>query len=74
MVDINQIINEISRSTNIDKQIVDTTCKHVFQCLVELMKDPEDTHDILFNGLFKFKLKPRFRLNKTKNYSPNEDK
>lgn len=27
------------------------------------MRDPEDSHDILFNKLFKFKLKPKFRNN-----------
>lgn len=27
------------------------------------MRDPEDTHDILFNKLFKFKLKSKFRNN-----------
>jgi hypothetical protein len=35
------------------------------------MKDPEDYREILFNKLFKFKLKSRFKDNKTKNYSPN---
>lgn len=27
------------------------------------MRDPEDSHDILFNKLFKFKLKSKFRNN-----------
>ena len=35
-----------------------------------VMKDDEDYHDILFNQLFKFKLKGRFKDNKTKPYSP----
>lgn len=35
------------------------------------MKDDKDTHDILLNKLFKFKLKPRFKNNKQANYSPN---
>lgn len=34
------------------------------------MKDDEDYMNIMFNGLFKFKLKPRFKLNKTSKYSP----
>lgn len=34
------------------------------------MKDDQDTHDILINELFKFKLKPRFKNNKQANYSP----
>lgn len=36
------------------------------------MKDETDLHDILFNGLFRFKLKGRFKDNKTKRYSPYE--
>lgn len=35
------------------------------------MKDDYDTHDILINKLFRFKLKPRFENNKQQNYSPN---
>ena len=27
------------------------------------MQDPDDTHDILFNKLFRFKLKSRFKEN-----------
>lgn len=38
------------------------------------MKDPEDYHDILFNGLMRFKLKGRFKEDKTKQYSPNYEK
>ena len=34
------------------------------------MKDPQDCHDILFRRLFRFKLKNRFKENKTKDYSP----
>lgn len=34
------------------------------------MKDETDYHDILFGGLFKFKLKNRFKEDKTKKYSP----
>lgn len=33
------------------------------------MKDPEDTRDILFNKLFKFKLKSRFKENKNLKYN-----
>ena len=37
------------------------------------MKDPLDTKDILLHKLFRFKLKSRFKENKQKNYSPNEN-
>lgn len=33
------------------------------------MKSEEDCRDILFNKLFKFKLKQRFNYNKTRKYS-----
>ena len=33
------------------------------------MKDGEDTRDILFNQAFKFKLKRRYKQDKTKQYS-----
>lgn len=33
------------------------------------MKDDTDTRDILFNELFKFKLKSRFKDNKQKEYT-----
>lgn len=33
------------------------------------MKDETDCHDILFNELFKFKLKRRFKNNKLEKYS-----
>lgn len=33
------------------------------------MKDDTDTRDILFNKLFKFKLKKRFKENKTQKYT-----
>jgi len=34
------------------------------------MKDPDDYHDILFNKLFRFSLKPRFKIDKQSDYSP----
>lgn len=72
MIDIDKIIKQISTNTGIDVEIVDAVCKHAFKCTVEIMKDPNDYHEILFNKLFKFKLKNRFKDNKTKNYSPND--
>ena len=41
-----------------------------FRFTTDVMKDPEDYHDILFNKLFRFTLKPRFKVDKTKKYSP----
>lgn len=69
MIDIDDVTKEVSLNTGIDREIVSTVCKHVFLFTVEKMKDDNDTKDILFNQLFKFKLKRRFKENKTQNYS-----
>lgn len=61
MITIDQIIKEISNRTEIDQEIVDSVCKHVFKFTADKMKDKENYHDILFNGLFKFKLKNKFK-------------
>lgn len=67
MIDINNVIKEVSNKLNIDEQIVDAVCKHPFKQTVDLMKG-DDTKDILFNTLFKFKLKTRFKNNKKQKY------
>lgn len=72
MIDINNVIKETSKRTKIPIETVDAICKHTFRFTADVMKDENDYHDILFNKLFKFKLKNRFKDNKTKNYSPND--
>ena len=67
MIDINNVIKEVSNKLNIDEQIVDVVCKHPFKQTVDLMKG-DNTKDILFNTLFKFKLKTRFKNNKKQKY------
>ena len=69
MIDIDDVIKEVSKNTGVDKEIVATICKHPFNYTVEVMKDTDDIRDILFNQLFKFKLKRRFKENKTQKYS-----
>lgn len=69
MIDIDNVTKQVSLNTGIDREIVSTVCKHVFLCTLDAMKDDEDTKDILFNQLFKFKLKKRFKENKTQKYS-----
>lgn len=69
MIEINDIIKEVSKETKIDIETVDVVCKHVFQETVKMMKHKTDVSDILFNKLFKFKLKKRFLENKQLNYS-----
>lgn len=69
MTDIDQIIKEVSAETGVDRETVETICKHVFDYTVYIMKDESDTRDILFNKLFKLKLKRRFKENKSQKYS-----
>ena len=69
MIDIEQVIKEVSKRTGIDKEMVEVVCKHPFIQTVELMKDLNSSQDILFNQLFKFKLKRRYKENKSKGYT-----
>ena len=69
MISIDKISKEVSKRLNLDEDLVKTICRHTFQCVVDTMKDETDCRDILFNGLFKFKLKTRFKENKTRQYS-----
>ena len=63
-----QIANDLNEDPNVVKQIV----MHQFQFVVNIMKDEDDTRDVLINKLFRFKLKKRFKDNKQSNYSPYE--
>lgn len=69
MIEIDQIVKEVSDETGIDKDTVAAICKHVFSYTVSAMKDGNDVNDILFNKLFKFKLKRRYKEDKTQKYS-----
>jgi hypothetical protein len=68
MITLDDVIKQVSKNLNVDKEIVNTVCKHVFQQTVDIMKS-DDTSDILFNEMFKFKLKRRFREDKNRQYS-----
>lgn len=72
MKTIDEVIKTVSKNLNIDQDIVSVVCKHVFKFTEDIMKDENDYHDILFNGLLRFKLKGRFKEDKTKQYSPYE--
>ena len=68
MIALEDVIKQVSKNLNVDKEIVSQVCKHVFDETVRIMKS-DDTSDILFNKLFKFKLKRRFKENKTRPYT-----
>lgn len=69
MIDIEEVIKEVSKRTNVDKDLVSVICKHPFLQTVEIMKDDNNVQDVLFNQLFKFKLKRRYKENKTNRYT-----
>ena len=68
MIDIDSVAIEVSKETGYDLDIVKKVCQHVFKQTEQIMKS-EDTSDILFNKLFKFKLKRRYKDNKQKEYT-----
>lgn len=68
MIDIDSVAREVSKETGYDLDIVKKVCQHVFKQTEQIMKS-EDISDILFNKLFKFKLKRRYKDNKQKEYT-----
>lgn len=71
-MNIEKVCKRISKELGEDYELVHDIVMYEFKFTTDIMKDPDDYRDILFNKLFKFKLKNRFKLDKTKNYSPNE--
>lgn len=68
MITLDDVIKQVSKNLDIDRDIVNVVCKHVFQQTVDIMKS-DDTSDILFNEMFKFKLKRRFKEDKNRQYT-----
>lgn len=68
MLTIEDVIKEVSNRTQIDKELVSIVCKHPFNAIVEIMKNDDEYRDILLNGFIKFKLKSRYKKDKTKPY------
>lgn len=68
MITLDDVIKQVSKNLNVDREIVNAVCKHVFQQTVDIMKS-DNTSDILFNEAFKFKLKRRFKEDKTRQYT-----
>lgn len=69
---IEKVCKRISKELGEDYNLVYDIVMYQFEYTMNIMKDPNDYRDILFNKLFKFKLKNRFKDDKTKSYSPNE--
>lgn len=72
-MDLDKVCRQIAKELDEDYETVRKIVMFEFYFTTQIMKDEDDTHDILFNKLFKFKLKPRFKINKQNKYSPNEN-
>ncbi len=71
-MNIDKVCRQIAKDLNEDQNVVKQIVMHQFQFVVDVMKDEDDTRDVLINKLFRFKLKKRFKDNKQSNYSPYE--
>ena len=72
MTDVDEICRQISKTLNEDFSFVKDVVTSQFLFISKLMKDDDDTKDILINKLVRFKLKDRFKKNKERDYSPYE--
>lgn len=69
-MELDKTCRVIAKELDEDYDLVRKIVLHEFYFTTQVMKDDTDTHDILFNKLFKFKLKKRFKDNKQLKYSP----
>lgn len=72
MMNIDKVCRQIAKDLNEDPNVIKQIVMHQFQFVIDVMKDEDDTRDVLINKLFRFKLKKRFKDNKQSNYSPYE--
>ena len=72
MTDVDVICRQISKTLNEDFSFVKNVVTSQFLFIANVMKDDDDTKDILINKLVRFKLKDRFKKNKERDYSPYE--
>lgn len=69
---IDTVCKQVSSNLNEDEQIVHQIIMFQFKDIVDKMKDLDFNYDILLNELFKFKLKRRYKNNKTLKYCSYE--
>lgn len=67
-MDFDKICRLVSKDLNEDLDVVHKIVMFQFKQIVESMKNIDDTRDILINRLFKFKLKTRYKNNKSLKY------
>ena len=69
---IDRICKQVAKELNEDVNTVHQIIKFQFEQIVQKMKDIDFTDDILINNLFKFKLKTRYKNNKSLKYCSYE--
>ena len=67
-MDLNKACRRIAKEHSIDFELVKKIVMYEFQYTKDIMQS-DNTEDILFNKLFKFKLKTRYKENKNQKYS-----
>lgn len=72
MTDVDEICRQVSKTLNEEFSFVKNIVASQFLFITNVMKDKDDTKDILINKLARFKLKNRFKENKEKDYIPYE--
>lgn len=68
-MDLNKTCRKIAKELEEDFELVKDIVQFQFYFITQIMKDDTDTHDIMLNELFKFKLKNRYKENKQHKYS-----
>lgn len=68
-MDLNKTCRKIAKELGEDFELVKDVVQFQFYFITQIMKDDTDTHDIMLNELFKFKLKKRYKENKQYKYS-----
>ncbi len=69
---IDKACKQLAKDLNEDVNTVHNIVMFQFRQIVEKMKDLDNTEDILLNKLFKFKLKTRYKNNKSLKYCSHE--
>ena len=58
------VYRQLAKEFDMDEEQIRAICRSEFRYTSEIMKS-NNTKNILFNNLFKFKLKPKYETNKT---------
>lgn len=69
---IDKACKQLAKDLNEDVDTVHNIVMFQFRQIVEKIKDLDNTEDILLNKLFKFKLKTRYKNNKSLKYCSHE--